>query len=114
MDYKIDNLNSFKDFVKHKISTIRLARGYTSRGLSLELNKSSEYLNQLENGRLNPSLEFLYEFCAFFDITLASFFDTDNAHPVEFNDICKNLSSLLPEEVNQIAAIVKTIAQGKR
>ena len=111
MDYDFEQL---KLFIREKISSIRMSNGISSRKLSLKLGKSTEYLNQLENNRLNPSLEFLYEFCHYFRITLSDFFNKHNTHPTKFNDISCDLSLLTDEEVNQIASIIKLIAQNKK
>jgi transcriptional regulator with XRE-family HTH domain len=109
-----DDYKEFKEFVRNKISAIRIANGFSSRSLSLELYKSTEYLNQLENDRLNPSLEFLFDFCGFFKLSLSEFFDADNAHPTEFKELCKDLAYLNSDEVTQIASLVKTIAKTRR
>ena len=106
-------MNKLREFVRTKISAIRIANGYSSRKLSVELGKSTEYLNQVENGRLNPSLEFLSDFCDFFGISLSNFFDTNNAYPTIFKEICSDLSVLNNEEVDQIANIVKSLAKNK-
>ncbi|MCL2847793.1 MAG: helix-turn-helix domain-containing protein [Firmicutes bacterium] len=111
MDYEFEQL---KLFIREKISSIRMSNGISSRKLSLELGKSTEYINQLENNRLNPSLEFLYEFCIYFGITLSDFFNENNAYPAMFNDICQDLSILTSEEVTKVASIIKLITQNKK
>ncbi len=109
------NVNeNLREFVRTKIAAIRTAKGISARKLSAELGKSTEYINQAENGRLNPTLEFLSEFCDYFGITLAEFFDVDNAHPTRFKEICVDLSVLSDEETEQVAGIVKAIAKNKR
>ena len=105
---------NLKEYVRTKIATIRIASGFSSRKLSTELGKSTEYINQIENGRLNPTLEFLGEFCEYFGISLSEFFDRGNGHPTRFKEMCSDLSVLNSEEVNQIACIVKTLAKSKR
>jgi len=91
-----------------------MANKLSSRKLSVNLGKSTEYINQLENGRLNPSLEFVHEFCEFFNITLTEFFDADNAYPTRFKEIRRDLSRLNDEEVRQISEIIRSIAKYKR
>ena len=105
---------SIREFVRTKITAIRMANDYSSRKLSIELGKSTEYINQVENGRLNPTLEFLSEFCDYFKISLSDFFDKGNSHPTKFREMCFDLSVLNNEEVKQIADIVKTLAKSKK
>lgn len=110
----MDETKDVHEFVRNRIASIRIAHGYSCRRLSTELGKSTEYLNQVENGRLNPTIEFSSEFCDFFGITLSEFFDADNAQPVKFKELCCDLAVLDEEETKHITGIVKTLAESKR
>ena len=57
-----------KNFIKERYAKIRLAHNISARKLSLELGQSTEYINQIENGKNMPSVEGLMNFCNYFNI----------------------------------------------
>ena len=104
---------SDKEFIKSRIAQIRGSKNISARSLSLELGMSSEYINQVENGRLNPSLDFLLNFCYYFKISIGEFFDENNAFPIEYQSLIKELNKLNQTELNQILELVKLINSKK-
>ena len=102
-----------KEFIKNRISQIRTSKNISARSLSLDLGMSSEYINQIENGRLNPSLDFLLNFCQYFKISIGEFFNENNAFPVEYKELIIELNKLNQTEFKQILNIVKLITSKK-
>ena len=102
-----------KTFVQTRYATIRLAHNISARKLSIELGQSSEYINQIENGRNLPSLEGLFNFCDYFHITLGEFFEEDYAYPVEYKKIIKELNKLSSLELKQIYDLILLISSKK-
>ena len=64
-----------KNFIKERYAKIRLAHNISARKLSLELGQSTEYINQIENGKNMPSVEGLMNFCNYFNISMGEFFE---------------------------------------
>ena len=48
----------------------RLAKGYTQGDVARLINKCEEYVNKIENGNANPSIEVLGAICHELDISL--------------------------------------------
>lgn len=105
---------SDKEFIKSRIAQIRGSKNISARSLSLELGMSSEYINQVENGRLNPSLDFLLNFCDYFKISIGEFFDENNAFPIEYQSLIKELNKLNKQEIEQIINLVNLLNSYKR
>lgn len=103
-----------KKFVKERYAKIRIAHGISARRLSLDLGQSSEYINQIETGKNMPSLEGLFNFCDYFNITLGEFFEEDIKFPVEYKKILKELDKLDILEINQIYDLLKLINSKSR
>lgn len=97
------------DFIKNRVCTIRTAKKLSARNLSLELGMSTEYINQLESGRLKPSLEFLLNFCDYFNMTVGEFFDETVKYPIETKEIVSELNKLPPDALPQIYNLLKLI-----
>ncbi len=102
-----------KDYIRNRIANIRIAKNISARKLSLELGMSSEYVNQVENGRLTPSLDFILNFCDYFKLSVSEFFDEANAYPVENKELLNELGKLTPNEIAEIINIVKLINKNK-
>lgn len=60
-----------------------------------------------------PSIESLLNFCDFFHITPAEFFDETMQYPIESMKIIKELNRLTPEEHDLILELLKTINRNK-
>lgn len=102
-----------KNFIKERINYIRTSNKISARNLSLELGMSSEYINQLESGRLTPSVDFLINFCEYFNIKLSDFFDDEQKYPLEYQKLITNLNKLKKEEVEAVINIVDVIVKNK-
>lgn len=63
------------DFIRHRITELRLSRSMTEYQLSTELGQSKSYIQGITAGKSLPSMKQLYNICDFFGITPADFFD---------------------------------------
>ncbi len=102
-----------KDYIRHKVYYIRNSKKISARNLSLELGMSSEYINQLESGKLTPSVDFLINFCNYFNITLGEFFDVDNKYPTKIKQFVCLLSKLNEEELDAFYNLIRLMVKNK-
>ncbi len=100
-----------RDFIKDRVSAIRYAHNMSARSLSLNLGMSSEYVNQLEMGRMSPSVDFLINFCDYFGLTMSEFFDENVVYPCETKRIVKYLNSLSHESVQKLMDFLESIGE---
>ena len=103
-----------KKFIQLRYATIRNAHKISARKLSFELGQSSEYINQIENGNNMPSMENLLNFCDYFNITPAEFFDESMKYPIEYKDIIKELNKMDNLECSLVLSLLKVINQNKK
>ena len=75
---------------------------------------SSEYINQLESGRLTPSVDFIINFCDYFKIALSEFFDEGKKYPLEYKELFENLNKLSKEELKVISDVAQMLAKNKK
>ncbi len=102
-----------KEYIRNRIANIRISKNISARKLSLELGMSSEYVNQVENGRLTPSLDFILNFCDYFGLSVSEFFNQTNVFPLEYKELLSELNKLTPDELSQIINIIKLINKNK-
>ncbi len=103
-----------KEFLRHRVYQIRNSKEISARNLSLELGMSSEYINQLESGKLTPSIDFLINFCNYFEISLSDFFDCGNKYPTKIKQIVECLSKLNNDEFNLVCNLIELLIKNKK
>lgn len=114
MENEFEEFESFKKFICNRFAVIRNAHNISARKLSIEMGQSTEYVNQIENGRKMPSLEGLFNFCDYFKITIGEFFDSTQTYPVQYKEIISNLNKLDNEELEHVAKNIEYIARNKQ
>lgn len=68
-----------EQFIRERITELRIAANKSEREMSLDLGHSGSYINSIASGRTIPSLrEFLY-ICEYLHITPNDFFQEDVA-----------------------------------
>lgn len=102
-----------KEFIKNRVYQIRNSHKISARSLSLDLGMSSEYINQLESGRMSPSLDFIINFCEYFNLSLSDFFDDNTKYPLETKQFIQELNKLTKEEMSLIYSLLQTINKNK-
>lgn len=110
----MEDLEKFKQFISNRFASIRTANNISARQLSIKMGQSSEYINQIENGRKMPSMEGLFNFCDYFKITMGEFFDNTQTYPIQYKDIIKNLNKLDNEELLHISKNIEYISRNKK
>ncbi len=102
-----------RKFVQIRYARIRNAHKISARKLSLELGQSTEYINQIESGNALPSLEGLFNFCDYFNMSLGEFFEDRFNFPVEYANIIAELNKMDLLAVNQVYELLKLINANK-
>ena len=77
----------------------------------MELGQSTEYINQIENGRCLPSVEGLLNFCDYFQISVGEFFEERFQYPVQYSKIIEELNQMDEQTVGKIYELLKLINQ---
>ncbi len=99
------------EFIRQRIAYLRTNNGISARELSLRLGQSEGYINAIENGRSNPSVEMLGYICEELNISLRDFYDTDNKYPSLINDIIKEAKRLDKNSLEGILNIMKNMGK---
>ena len=90
-----------------RVAQLRIAKGISAREMSLSIGQGQAYINNIENGKVLPSIRGLQYICEFFNITLKDFFDFGTSAPEMINDIIQDLMVLSSEQLANVAGIVK-------
>ena len=97
------------DFIRNRITELRLQKRLSERDLSLSLGKGNNYINTISSGNSLPSLESLFEICDFFNITPYEFFFTGIENPTLTKEIYEELKRLCKGDLEELLVILKSM-----
>lgn len=89
-----------------RLSKLRHLCGVSARDMSLSMGQNHGYINNIETGKVMPSLIGFFYICEYLKITPSEFFDTDSENPQQIREIVKDLKQLSPIQLASVAEIV--------
>ena len=89
-----------------RLAKLRQLRGVSARDMSLSMGQNHGYINNIETGKVMPSLTGFFYICEYLQVTPSEFFDTDSNDPEQIRTIAKDLKKLSPSQLASIADIV--------
>lgn len=91
-----------EDFIRERISELRIRKNVSEYKMSLDLGHSKGYIQSISSGRAMPSMsEFLY-ICKYLDITPRDFFDVNNDESVKLNQLYHSAKELPSEDLDAL------------
>lgn len=100
-----------EQFVGQRIAFLRTNRGISARELSLRLGQSEGYINAIENGKSNPSIQMLGYICEELDVSLSDFYDEGNQYPNIIKEIIKEAKRLDKKALEGILCVMKNMGK---
>ena len=93
------------EFVRERITQLRLQKGVSEYQMSYDLGHSRGYINNISSGKTLPSMTEFFAICGYFQITPVDFFNTSAFNPVLLNNTLDNISKLNEEDLKLIYQI---------
>ena len=97
-----------KDFAI-RLARLREKKGVSARDMSLSIGQNPGYINNIETGKSNPSLEGIFFICEYLGVTPSEFFDMDSSNPSKLDAIVKDMKKLNDKQLDTIATLVKDL-----
>lgn len=98
-------------FIRQRIAALRTDKNISARELSLRLGQSEGYINAIENGKSNPSIQMLNYICEELGISMCEFYDTDNKHPDLIQEVIKEAKRLDKKSLEGILSVMKNMGK---
>lgn len=99
------------EFIRNRITELRLKKGVSEYKMSLDLGHSKSYIQSISSGRALPSLaEFLY-ICDYFQVTPKEFFDTDVEEPALIHELLNQAYTLKREDLKTLSYLASRLNQ---
>lgn len=71
----------YENFVKERITQLRLKKGVSEYQMSYDLGHSRGYVYNISSGKALPPLKEFFAICDYFEITPQQFFDDGSQNP---------------------------------
>ena len=71
----------YEDFVRERITQLRLKKGVSEYQMSYDLGHSRGYIYNISSGKALPPLKEFFSICEYFGLTPQQFFDESSQNP---------------------------------
>lgn len=99
----------YSEFVRKRITELRLSRGLSEYQLSYDLGHSRGYIFNISSGKSMPSLNELIYICDYFGITPEEFFATDQAQPELVHKAIEVIKTLNDEDLLLVLTLLNRL-----
>lgn len=97
------------EFVRERITQLRLQKGISEYQMSYDLGHSRGYINNISSGKTLPSMTEFFAICAYFNITPVDFFNTSAFNPALLNDTIDKLTQLDEDDLNLVQQTISRL-----
>ncbi len=99
------------NFVRERITRLRMAKGVSEYQMSYDLGHSRGYINNISSGKSLPSLTELFAICDYFGITPLEFFDETVDNPKQLKTVVEGLERLSERDLRLIQTVVERLLE---
>ena len=99
------------EFVRERITQLRLQKDVSKYKTSYDLGHSRGYINNISFGKTLPSMTEFFAICAYFEISPAEFFDAKTANPKLSRNVLELPEQLNEEDMELMLANMKRLLQ---
>lgn len=97
------------DFIRNRITELRLRKGRSEYQMSYDLGHSRGYIYNISSGKCLPPMNEFLAICDYFQITPAEFFREDNKYPELIQKAISEMDSLSDEDILLLLNIIKRL-----
>lgn len=98
-----------EEFMRNRITQLRINRGISEYQLSYDLGHSRGYINNISSGKSLPSMSEFFYICEYFNITPLEFFDTRHSDPELLSKAMDEIRSLDDDDLLLMLTLIKRI-----
>lgn len=98
-------------FVRQRIAFLRTNKNISARELSLRLGQSEGYINAIENGKSNPSVQMLGYICEELGVSMSDFYDEGSNYPDIIKEIITQAKKLDKKSLESVLEVMKNMVK---
>ena len=101
----------YEEFVRERITQLRLKKGVSEYQMSYDLGHSRGYVYNISSGKALPPLKEFFSICEYFNLTPQQFFDESTDSPELIQQAVEGLKQLGEED---LLLLLKLISRRKK
>ncbi|MCM1364996.1 MAG: helix-turn-helix domain-containing protein [Faecalibacterium sp.] len=99
------------EFVRERITQLRLQKGVSEYKMSYDLGHSRGYINNISSGKSMPSMLEFFAICEYFDITPIEFFNKSISDPKLMKQAILGLEKLSTDDLDLVHRTIERLAR---
>jgi transcriptional regulator with XRE-family HTH domain len=99
----------YDDFIRQRITQLRIQKDISEYKLSLDLGHSKGYIQSISSGRALPSMNEFLGICNYFGITPSEFFNTEEGNILILKELNKEAVKLNKEDLALLIQLSKRL-----
>ena len=103
----------YEDFVKDRITQLRLKKGISEYQMSYDLGHSRGYVYNISSGKALPPLKEFFAICDYFGITPQQFFDESSTCPELIHEATEIMKGLDEKDLILVLEIINRLKKCK-
>lgn len=105
---------NYEEFVKERITQLRIGKGVSEYQMSYDLGHSRGYIYNISSGKALPPLREFFAICDYFEITPQNFFDLSTNNPELIQKAVMGLKRLDEGDQLLILSFINRLLQNQR
>ena len=98
-----------EEFVRERITQLRLKKGVSEYQMSYDLGHSRGYIYNISSGKALPPLKEFFGICEYFEITPQQFFDAETSHPELIQKAVEGMRQLSENDMLMLLGIINRL-----
>ncbi len=99
----------YEEFVKERITQLRLKKGVSEYQMSYDLGHSRGYIYNISSGKALPPLKEFFAICDYFEITPQQFFDDGTQNPELISKALNGMKKLNESDMLMLLNIINRL-----
>ena len=104
--YTQEVITMYEDYVKERITQLRLKKGVSEYQMSYDLGHSRGYIYNISSGKALPPLKEFFAICDYFEITPQQFFDNSTQNPELIQKALEGMKQLNESDMLMLLGII--------
>lgn len=101
----------YDEFIRTRITELRMQKNISEHKMSLDLDKSGSYIRGITSGAALPSLKELFNIISYFNITPTEFFAPMEDADTPYRALCEKMRTLDDDDLEKVSTFSGWIAK---
>ncbi|MBQ8314023.1 MAG: helix-turn-helix transcriptional regulator [Clostridia bacterium] len=101
------------DFIRNRITELRLKKGVSEHKMSLELGHSRNYIRNITSGRSLPSVQELLYICEYLEVEPGTFFDEQKEERLLVQRALDGMRELPDKDLLTLISLIDRLKESK-